>query len=265
MAADILQQITNLDYAHIADAIASSMQKWVKDSGADGLIFGLSGGIDSAVAAYLCSRAAGRKATAMILPDTEVSPESESGDALRVAEILDMPYKLLDIRPIVKANAMYLEPDQRALGNMRARIRASLLYYYANAKNLLVAGTSDKSELQLGYFTKYGDGAADILPLSRLYKTQVRRLAEHLGVPDDIISKKSSPHLWPGQQAEFELGAKYEEIDAVLHLCLDKGLEEGEAAELLQIPPASASHIMSMRARNLHKLFPPKECRIENT
>jgi len=207
----------------------------------------------------------GKKATSLILPDTDVSPESESGDALKITEILDMPYKLLDIKPIVKTNAMYLEPDQRALGNMRARIRGSILYYYANAKNLLVVGTSDKSELQIGYFTKYGDGAADVLPISCLYKTQVRKLAEHLGIPDNIISKKSSPHLWPGHQAEFELGASYEEIDAILHLYLDRGLAESKIADMTQILPATISHVISMHKISLHKLSPPEECRIENT
>ena len=100
-----------------------------------------------------------------------------------------------------------LEPEDRALGNLRARIRKNILYYYANSKNLSVLGSSDKSEYLIGYFTKFGDGAADILPIASLYKTQIRALAKFLGVPDHIISKKSSPNRWPNHIAESEIGA----------------------------------------------------------
>ena len=94
------------------------------------------------------------------------------------------------------------------------------MYYYANSKNLSVLGSSDKSEYLIGYFTKFGDGAADVLPIASLYKTQIRELARTLDVPDNIIVKKSSPNLWPNHTAESEIGVSYEEIDTILHLSL---------------------------------------------
>jgi len=107
------------------------------------------------------------------------------------------------------------------LGNLRARIRANIIYYYANLKNLLVLGTSDKSEYSIGYFTKFGDGCADLLPISNLYKTQIREFAKILEIPDNIITKKSSPNLWKDHDAEEEIGISYEEIDSILY-CIEK-------------------------------------------
>ena len=119
---------------------------------------------------------------------------------------------------------MYLEPNEKAKGNLRARIRSNILYYYANAKNLLVLGSSDKSEYKIGYFTKFGDGASDITPIISLYKLQVREIAKHLGVPKNIIRKKAVHILWEEHEAEKELEATYEEIDSILFCLIEKKL-----------------------------------------
>ena len=126
------------------------------------------------------------------MPDPTVSPSNETGDALKVIGSLGIDYKLIDIGIIHKRYSNYLEPDQLALGNLRARIRSNIIYYYANLKNYLVLGTSDKSEYLTGYFTKFGDGCADLLPIVSLYKTQLREFAKVLGVPNQIITKKST-------------------------------------------------------------------------
>ena len=154
------------------------------------------------------------------MPDTEITPKLETEDAMKMISLTGIEYKLVDINPIVKEYSMYLEPNEKSKGNLRARIRTNILYYYANAKKYLVLGSSDKSEFMIGYFTKHGDGASDITPIISLYKLQVRAIAKHLGVPDNVISKKSSPHLWKEHEAENELGISYEEIDSVLYLSL---------------------------------------------
>ena len=222
MNRDILQNITNQNYSKIANRIQNKLKEKLKETNSKGVIFGLSGGIDSAVIAYLCNNAIKEKTLAMIMPDSKISPESETSDAIKIVDELGLNYKLLDINSIHKEFNMVLEPEDRALGNLRARIRMNVLYYYANLKNLMVLGSSDKSEYNIGYFTKFGDGAADTLPIVSLYKTQVREMGKSLGISQSVISKKSSPHLWPNHEAEYEIGAEYEQIDIILHCMLEK-------------------------------------------
>jgi NAD+ synthase len=154
---------------------------------------------------------------------------------------------------------MVLEPEDRALGNLRARIRMNVLYYYANLKNLIALGSSDKSEFNIGYFTKFGDGAADVLPIVSLYKTQVRELARHLGIDEKIITKKSSPHLWPNHEAEHEIGADYEQIDVILYCLIDKKLSLEDAVKESQIDIEIVEKIHRMYKNSEHKRINPKE------
>ena len=148
---------------------------------------------------------------------------------------------------------MILEPEDRALGNLRARIRMNVLYYYANLKNLVVLGSSDKSEYNIGYFTKFGDGAADLLPIASLYKTQVRKMAEHLGINQNIISKKSSPHLWPNHEAEHEIGADYEQVDVILYCLIEKKMSIEETVQESQIDSEIVKRIYQMHEQSKHK------------
>ena len=216
-----LSEITNIsNYADIQQNIEKFLKNMVAQKKADGVVFGLSGGIDSVTVAYLVAKVFGKKALALVMPDSTVSPSSETGDALKVIGELGLDYKLIDIDVIHKIYSNHLEPDERALGNLRARIRANIIYYYANLKNYLVLGTSDKSEYLIGYFTKFGDGSADILPIVELYKTQLREFAKFIGVPDNIVTKRSSPNLWKGHYAEEEIGISYEKIDTVLY-CIE--------------------------------------------
>jgi len=186
----ILEEIKNQDYPSITKKIEDFLKTQLEKSNSDGLILGLSGGIDSSVITFLCSRVLKEKTLALVMPDSKISPKEETEDALKIIDDLGINYKLLDINLIVSEYSKYIEPNERALGNLRARVRATILYYYANSKNLLVVGSSDKSEFLIGYFTKFGDGSSDILPIVSLYKTQVREIAKFLGVPKNIIEKK---------------------------------------------------------------------------
>ena len=253
MKQEILDEITNLDYSAISKKIQNSIKEKITQTDSKGLIFGLSGGIDSAVIAYLCAGVVKESTTAIIMPDSKISPEDETNDALKIVDSLNLNYKLVDINQIHKEYYKVLEPEDRALGNLRARIRKNILYYYANSKNLSVLGSSDKSEYLIGYFTKFGDGAADILPIASLYKTQVREMARFLGIPDHIIQKKSSPNLWPNHSAELEIGASYEEIDAILYCITDKHMTADETSSMTQITPEVVDKIYQLYKKSEHK------------
>ena len=263
MNQDLLKEIENKDYSSITKSIEGFLKEQVEKSNAKGLILGLSGGIDSAVIAVLCSRVLKNKTLALIMPDTEISPKSETEDALNLVHKLGIEYKLIDIQPIVKEFSKYLEPNDWATGNLRARIRTNVLYYYANSKNYLVLGSSDKSEWLIGYFTKFGDGASDLVPIISLYKLQVRKIAEYLGVPQKIILKKSSPHLWKEHLAEKEIGASYEEIDIILYCLLEKKLSIDETAKMSNIDKKLVEKIHQLYKNSEHKRNEAERIEIE--
>lgn len=249
----LLDEIKNQDYAAITKKIEDFLKSQVAINNTNGVILGLSGGIDSSVITYLCARVLKDKTLALIMPDTEISPKNETEEALKIIEKLGIGYKLLDINLIVSEYSKYIEPNERALGNLRARVRANLLYYYANSKNLLVVGSSDKSEFLIGYFTKFGDGSADILPIVSLYKTQVRELARFLGVSELIITQKSSPNLWKGHIAEEEIGVKYEEIDSILYCIFEKKLSIEETVKATNIEKNTVDKIYQLYKTSEHK------------
>lgn len=257
MNAKILDEIIKQDYAKIQGDIDSFLRKHI--AGAQGFVFGLSGGIDSAVIAHICARSFKEKTLALIMPDSKVSPKEETEDALYLVDSLGIDYKLIDIGMIHSQFANVVEPQEIALGNLRARIRAALLYYYANLKNYLVVGSSDKSEYLIGYFTKFGDGSADILPIVSLYKSQIREFARFLKVKDSIITKRSSPHLWKGHTAEEEIGVTYDEIDSVLYCLIDKNMTLEQTANATDIDKSKIEKIHQMYKKSEHKrTMPPK-------
>jgi len=256
--------LTDIDPAsteckRIQQNIERFLKNIISEKKADGVIFGLSGGVDSVTVAYLAAKVFGKKALALVMPDSTVSPSSETGDALKVIGELGLDYKLIDIDVIHKIYSNHLEPDERALGNLRARIRANIIYYYANLKNYLVLGTSNKSEYLIGYFTKFGDGSADILPIVKLYKTQVRKIAEFIGVPNNIITKRSSPNLWKGHDAEEEIGIGYEKIDAILHCMTEKNYTLDEFMDnVTGISKKDVEKIYQMYQNTQHKRILPE-------
>ena len=253
MNQDIINEIKNNDYTTITETIEEFLSDQIEKNDVKGVVLGLSGGIDSAVIAYICKRKLKEKTLAIIMPDTSITPKTETEDALKMIALTGIEYKLIDIKPIVAEYTMYLEPNEKSRGNLRARIRANILFYYANAKNYLVLGSSNKSEYLIGYFTKFGDGAADLTPIISLYKLQVREIARHLGVPDNIISKKSSPHLWKEHLAEEELGLTYEEIDSILYCLCDKKLSVDETVKITQIEKLIVDKVHKLNINSEHK------------
>jgi len=250
---DIINEIKNQDYASITETIEKFLSEQIEKNRVKGIILGLSGGVDSAVLAYICKRKLKEKTLAIIMPDTTITPKTETEDALKMIALTGIEYKLIDIKPIVNEYTMYLEPNVRSRGNLRARVRTNILYYYANIKDYLVLGSSDKSENLIGYFTKFGDGASDLTPIISLYKLQVREIAKYLGVPENIISKKSSPHLWEEHEAEKELGASYEEIDSILYCLCDKKLSVEETSKITQIEKSIVEKIHELNLNSEHK------------
>ncbi len=255
---DVLNKIIEQDYSSISNKIQNSLKQKLEEIKSNGVIFGLSGGVDSVVTAYLCANSIKDNTTALILPDSKISPKEETEDAIRVVDELGLNYRLLDINLIHGSYAKNLEPDDKALGNLSARIRKNIIYYYANAKNLTVLGTSDKTEHLIGYFTKFGDGAADLLPISSLYKNQVRGLAKYLGVPDSIIKKKSSPNLWKNHFAEIELDASYEQIDCVLYCIFDEKISIDETVKRTEIDKSTVEKIYNLYKKSKHKRITPE-------
>ena len=258
MSEDILNEIKNLNYAEIIKSIQIGIIQKCNNYNKNGVIFGLSGGIDSGVIAYLCAKSMKEKTLALIMPDSKISPKEETEDAIKIVDTLGINYKLIDINSIHREYYNVLEPNDLALGNLRARIRKNLLYYYANSKNLLVLGSSDKSEFNIGYFTKFGDGAADLLPIVSLYKTQIRQIAKELGLPNNIITKKSSPNLWPNHVAESEIGATYDEIDCILYCIIDKKLSVDETVSQTKIESETVEKIYQLYKKSEHKRITPE-------
>lgn len=186
-------------------------------------VLNLSGGIDSALSAYLAAEALGpENVLALLLPYRESNPDSRS-DAEAVVEALGISANLLDITPLVDPYfAEFANMDVKRRGNVIARARMIVLYDQSVAFESLPLGTSNKTELLLGYSTLHGDMASAVNPIGDLYKTQVRQLSRHLGIPRAIIEKPPSADLWPGQSDEGELGFAYEDVDHVLYLLVDE-------------------------------------------
>src|SRR3989441_7016759 len=198
----------------------------------------------------------------LIMPDLRVTPKQDLDDAKEVASELGMETGFFDIAPIHRTFMKNLEPNRLAEGNLRARIRMALLYFYANSTNRLVAGTGDRSEYLLSYYTKFGDGGVDILPIGDLYKTEVRRLGETLGVSRRIISKRSSPRLWPGQDAEDELGFSYDVLDSVFKLYFDRRLGMKAVSSRLKLDLDAVQRLISRYHETAHKRQPPPICKL---
>lgn len=224
------------------------MQEHVRAAGAKGLVLGLSGGVDSAVVAALAKTACGDNVLAIMMP-CHSSPES-SNHAQLVAKKLGIRTHLADLTSAYDALiARVPHSNGIELTNVRPRLRMTALYCAAQSLNYLVAGTGNKSEKMIGYFTKWGDGAADILPLANLYKHQVYQLARELGVPDEVINKAPTADLWAGQTDENEIGMSYDELDALL-----AGIESGELAGF---DPALVAKVKKMIAASEHKRNTP--------
>jgi len=257
-----------IDVITTSKELINYIRSYVDGAGVRGVVLGVSGGTDSATTAALAVKALGpERVYVLILPDKE-NEEEDIRDAELVTKVLGLEnVEYIDITDIVESFLKALKTDyDRApkvpKGNIKARVRMVILYYYANIHNLLVVGSSDRSEYLLGFFTKWGDGAADIYPLINLYKTQVRLLAEYLGIPEKIVWKPSSPGFWRGHKARDELGADYDVIDKILYHLIDLRLDPVETAKEVGVPLELVYSILKRVKMTEHKRrfiqLPPK-------
>lgn len=218
----LTSDLLRIDPVETEKKITSFIREYVQAYSFPRIVLGVSGGIDSAVSAALCAKAVGNtKILGLNMPEVETWSDEEIRDAELLADKFGIHLEKIDISPMVKAVCegipVFDHRDRVAKGNMKARIRMVVLYYYANLTGSLAVGSSDKSEYLLGYFTKWGDYCADLSPLTGLFKGQVRQLAQHLGVPSRLVTKRATPNLWPGQTAEDELGLDYDHLDLILY------------------------------------------------
>jgi NAD+ synthase len=206
--------------------VASKLEKFLTDrleaSGLSGYVIGLSGGIDSSLSVSIAVRAVGPgKITGFILPYSR-SAGSSLGDADMLADRLGIKTERIDISPMIDAYYPDFDlVDPVRTGNKMARERMSILFDRAHELNRLVLGTSNRTEICLGYGTWFGDVACSVNPLGMLYKTQVRQMAEYYDVPDSILNKTPTADLWPGQTDEDELGLEYDKVDRLLYMMIE--------------------------------------------
>jgi NAD+ synthase len=255
----------DLNLTEIENRITRFIREYVEKAGADGIVLGLSGGVDSSAIAALSSLAiGGDRILGLLLPERETFSRKDISDALSVAEKFKVKTQTCDITSVLEsfyaAIPIFDQTDRLCKGNIKARTRMIFQYYFANKLNRIVCGSSDKSETMMGYFTKWGDVAADISPIMDLYKTQVRNLAEHLGIPAELAAKPATPALWPNQLAETEIGMKYEDLDLIL-FGLERFMDAEEIAQQLKLETSVVERIKNRWLSAEHKrrmLLAPK-------
>jgi NAD+ synthase len=242
-----------MDSKKAFEKIVKGTKDYFKKAGCKKAVFGLSGGIDSALAAYVLEKALGpENVFALFLPYDVNDSRQDLRDALKVAAQAQIGFCVFPIKKICDDfNETAWMPSKLAKANLRARARMAVLYSFANSQNALVVGTSNRTELLLGYSTKYGDSACDIMPLASLYKGEIRELAKWLGVPEEIIRKKPTAGLWRGQTDEGEIGVKYEVIDCILQGYFDK--KENLKALEKKFGKTPVSKVLSRAEKNKHK------------
>ena len=250
-----------MDIEKAKETIVDFIRTRAQEAGVEGMVVGLSGGIDSALTAYLTVEALGTDNVLGIhIPELNITPAEDVLDATEVADRLNIEFKTIDISEIL-SSFMYSMPESDDAspltnGNLKARIRMSILYYYANLTGRMVVGTGNKTEIMLGYYTKYGDGGVDIEPIGDLYKTEVTTLSRMIGVPEGIITKPPTAGLWVGQTDEEELGISYVVVDKLLEMLLD-GKDPEYIQDILGVSSEQMDSIIQRTIANIHKSQAP--------
>jgi NAD+ synthase len=240
------------------------IKQTVESANAQGAVVALSGGVDSSVVVALAHDVVNTKA--LILPEKGITSEQDILDATFIAETYELPLTIIEIsglfncfkesaKDILSVNRLQSRPIAEA--NLKPRIRMALNYLVSNAERRLVLGTGNRTELLIGYFTKYGDGGVDLLPIGGLYKTQVFQLARHLNIPERIISKVPSAGLWEGQTDEGELGISYLLLDQILFELIDKKKTVEETAKLIGADSHKVQKISEQVLKATHKRRTP--------
>lgn len=215
-----MQMDNTMENQQLADRLVCWIRERVTSAGLKGVLFGMSGGVDSSVIAALSKQAFPESSLGLVMPCHSIGQDKQDAMlvaaqfAIKTQEIaLDSVY---DSLVQILSSSMSTPLSKLTQGNLKARLRMITLYSHANQLGYIVVGSGNRSELATGYFTKYGDSGVDILPLGNLVKAQVRALASHLGIPEGIITKPPSAGLWQGQTDEGDMGLTYREIDEYL-------------------------------------------------
>ncbi|MDS0283622.1 NAD(+) synthase [Haloarcula onubensis] len=258
------------DAAAVESTVRAFLRERVDAAGADGVVVAMSGGLDSTVTATLAVQALGPDRVLGLGLPCHKTDASATMAAEVVADHLDIEFRRGHLQPLLRAFEQRLAPalsgeeprgptptPDRALHNAIARLRLCCSYYAANRRNRLVVGTANRSELLLGYVTKYGDGAADVFPLGGCYKTEVRALAEHLGLPDPIVEREPTTGRYPGETDADDLGATYDVVDSLLYRVVEEGDPVDAAATELGVEVATARRLVSMCVETAHKRAMP--------
>ena len=268
-----------LPYNNVEKIIEKGIKNYFDGNGYCKALIGISGGLDSTVTAYLTARGIGSDKLVGVTMNDTITSVQDRDDAEKV--IKELKIKHLDVgissvnaefaslvkHELFKKSPLELkkidkEKGKLAYANIKPRLRMSIIYFFANILYGTVIGTSDKSEILLGYYTKYGDGAADFLPIGDLYKTQVRALGEYMNIPESIISKKSSPGLIPNLTAEGELGFDYTSADLVFYYRFEKKLSVDQISNQLNMDKCLVNKILTRVEISSHKRELPKKIKI---
>ena len=254
MAFKELHKITRAD----ADSLTAFIKESVEKAHAKGAVVGISGGVDSAVVAKLCADALGGENVLCVFMPTAVTPGEDYVQTKAMCKSWNIRYKAISIQSAVDAfSGMLLTGKEAPLekGNIMARCRMIVLYDKAKKEDYLVIGTTNRSELLMGYMTKFGDGAKDVMPMYNLYKTQVWEMAKVVGVPDEIIEKVPTAGLWEGQTDESEMGITYLDLDKALNV-MEQGGSDADMAAAANISEAKAKELRDQVGRMMHKHSP---------
>ncbi|MFX1284909.1 MAG: NAD+ synthase [Promethearchaeota archaeon] len=251
-----MSKIPPIDAPHAIKLIEDFIRIRVSEAGAKGVVIGLSGGIDSTVVASIAVRAVDPKNIFALFLPSRTTPKVDLTDVKLLCSHLKIELTEINIQNLIDIFAEEIKEKENSSqlewANLKPRIRQSICYFFANRLNYLLCGAGNKSELMIGYFTKFGDAAVDILPIGDVYKTHVYQLGEYLKVPEDILSKTPSAGLWEGQTDEAEIGMSYIKLDSILY-SLERFQTEIEVAEYLQIPSAEVKKVQSLLYQSEHK------------
>ncbi len=262
MRSKIERELHIKDRAFIEKVLTHFIREEVTKAGFQKVVVGISGGVDSALTAFLAVKALGKENVIGLSMPYRTSSRSSVEDARLVAEILEIEFHEIKITPQIDAYfQLFPDADNVRRGNKMARERMSILYDFAHWKGALVIGTSNKSELLIGYSTRWGDNAHDINPIGDLYKTQVWEMAEFVGVPERIVKKKPSADLWPGQTDEGEIGLSYRTLDQILIGYVDLRLRREELVEI-GFDPVVVDRVLTMVRNSQYKRKLPIICKI---
>lgn len=257
--------LSKLDSNVVKSELINFIKKMTTESNSNIVVLGLSGGIDSSIVAYLLKEAMPAENIYGYHLYSSTTPKEDTNHARLIANKFNLNYKEIAIDDILDRYLTALDDNDSSnetfklvVGNLKARIRMSILYYFANLKNGLVAGTGNRSELSIGYMTKFGDGGCDFELIGDIYKSQLKNLAESWDIPSEIINKPPRAGLWNKQTDEQEIGMTYEILDQIIHCLLteDEGLNK-DILDKIDIPLSEINRIRDKVRNNKHKLSIP--------